>query len=127
MSDSRRGWNLYILGVPGNGGAAQAVNAGALRTTALGLVPQILVEGVGASGNAVPLTADVGALLEGSGRGSRCNGAEESKGCKELHVEDIYIDNRIESVIKSIDQKRVIEGSTGLIFVWIVMFLKSEE
>lgn len=77
-------------GVPGDGGAAQAVDAGALATAVgVALAPKVVVDGVRASLNAAPLVAEVGATVESLARGGRGNGgcasAEDSGG--ELHCE----------------------------------------
>ena len=55
--------------MPLEGPAAEAVNAGALRTRGgIGLAPKVVVNGVVTSYGAVPLSAVVRTLLDGSGK-----------------------------------------------------------
>lgn len=68
--------SVCLLGVPGNGRAGQAGNFAALRSSSLGLVPQVLVERVGSSGSAVPLTADLSRSLLDCRWGSRGDGCQ---------------------------------------------------
>jgi hypothetical protein len=81
--------------MPLQSAAAKAIDASAL-TTGGGLVaaPKVVVDGVRALNLVVPLTAEVGALREGRGRGSRRRQGESSsagkgKECGELHVDDV--------------------------------------
>ena len=75
--------------MPLEGPAAEAVNAGALRTRGgIGLAPEVVVNGIVTSYGAVPLTAVVRTLLDGGGRyseGKRCRAGD--KECAELHIE----------------------------------------
>lgn len=76
-------------GVPLEGPAAEAVNAGALGAgVGIGLSPEVVVDGVVTGYGAVPLTAVVRTFLDGSGgygEGERCRAGDEE--CAELHVE----------------------------------------
>lgn len=75
--------------MPLEGPAAEAVNAGTLRTgCGIGLAPEVVVDGVVTGYGAVPLAAVVCTLLDGSGRyceGERCRAGDEE--CAQLHIE----------------------------------------
>lgn len=65
-----------VLGGPGDGGATQGVDNGALRAGGgISLAPEVLVESVGASSDTVILAADAGALLQSLGWSGKSGGA----------------------------------------------------
>lgn len=77
---------IVNLRPPVQSSAAEGVDVGALGASVAGDTPEVLVQGVGASDLAVPLTALLGALLNGGSRGSRGNAQHDGSSSKELHI-----------------------------------------
>jgi hypothetical protein len=79
------GWN-DLRGPPVEGATAQAVDVRALGTGVAGDAPKVLVQSVGTGDLAVPLTALLSALLNGSSRSGRGNAQHDGSSSKELHL-----------------------------------------
>ena len=62
------GYGNDLRAVPLDGTAAQAVEGYALRSCGATDAPEIVVEGVGTSGDRVPLTTEVGSRDQSLGR-----------------------------------------------------------
>ena len=98
---------LSLRGVPCDGAAAGADETSALGARGgLGFTPEVVVEGVDTGNDIVPLTAEVGTLLEGC-RGSRSSSAEKG---------DAGEDGELHSFGEE-GAKSVYEESTRLFFV----------